>query len=269
VKASLAAKPAKHLLKDYQNFLSISYDTKSERPTMTFNGKNPDKLPPVKQDQMIYQNKIVDISNHEQRHLQFHTVFDNEKQVITVTYIKKRQMLQLKFGKNKQIARGKLSKPSLFPMKLQHDLLNWKVSLQYVVDGDKFILLINDKPFLSLPFKANATSAEPMNVEEGTIKLNGVQVHDGWCMWTEDTIVGWYRLAADLQPTTEINLSHLRCSSTNMINTLIDVLGRTIDEEQGLKKLTIDSFSDHNSLQEWPLEQLLHKSPHLEHLEIR
>ena len=53
-----------------------------------------------------------------------------------------------------------------------------------------------------------------------------------------------------------------------MLNTLIDVLGRTIDKEQGLKRLTVDHFCDRNSLQDWPLEQLLLKSPHLEYLKI-
>ena len=49
-----------------------------------------------------------------------------------------------------------------------------------------------------------------------------------------------------------------------MLNTLIDVLGRTIDKEQGLKRLTVDGFDDKNILQDWPLEQLLLKSPNLE-----
>lgn len=142
------------------------------------------------------------------------------------------------------------------------------MALHYVVDGNKFILFINDKPFLSMPFKANAESAEPMNIEKGEIKLNDVPVHEGWCMWTEDTSGEWYSMSGDLQPTTEIYLKEIKCSSNNMVSTLIDVLGRTINEEQGLRKLTINRWFDQNNLQDWPLEQLLHKSPHLEYLEI-
>ena len=68
VRARLAAKPLKYVLEDfYQNYLSISYDWQNERPTMTFNGTNPDNLPPVKQDQLIYQHKVVDLSNDTQR----------------------------------------------------------------------------------------------------------------------------------------------------------------------------------------------------------
>ena len=112
--------------------------------------------------------------------------------------------------------------------------MNWKLSLSYAVEGDKFLLFINDIPFLALPFKADVTSAEPMNIEEGIIKLNDVQVHEGWAQWTPDTVKLWYQEAADLQPTTEITLLALNCSTSNMLNTLIDVLGRTIDTEQGL-----------------------------------
>ena len=132
-----------------------------------------------------------------------------------------------------------MNHPNLFPLIFQDNVLSWKLSLHYSVAEDKFHLFINDKPFLSLPFKADVSGSEPMNIENGEIKLNDIQVHKGWCMWTEDTIKGWYKDAADLQPTTEIYLRSLRCSSTNMVNTLIDVLGRTINEEQGLKKLII------------------------------
>ena len=53
-----------------------------------------------------------------------------------------------------------------------------------------------------------------------------------------------------------------------MVNTLIDVLGRTVSTEQGLQKLTIEHFGDQNSLQVWPLEQLVFRSPHLQYLHI-
>ena len=70
--------------------------------------------------------------------------------------------------------RKKLNNPALFPLILQTDELGWKLSLGYDVDEDKFVLYINDIPFLALPFKADVTSAGPMNIESGTIKLNGV-----------------------------------------------------------------------------------------------
>ena len=112
--------------------------------------------------------------------------------------------------------------------------MKWKLSLSYAVQEDKFLLFINDIPFLALPFKADVTSAEPMNIEQGTIKLNDVQVHEGWAQWTPDTSKLWYEDTADMKPTTEIYLEDLECSSSNMLNTLVDVLGRTINTDLGL-----------------------------------
>ena len=147
-----------------------------------------------------------------------------------------------------QFCRKKLNNPALFPLKLQDDELQWKLSLSYTVEADKFLLFINDVPFLALPFKADVTSAGPMNIERGIIKLNDVQVHEGWAQWTPDTNKLWYQEAADLQPTTEIHLNRPRGSTSNMLNTLVDVLGRKINTEQGLQKLTIEDFYDQNNL---------------------
>ena len=122
----------------------------------------------------------------------------------------------------------------MFPLKLQDDELNWKLSLSYAVEEDKFLLFINDIPFLALPFKADVTSAGPMNIERGIIKLNDVKVHEGWAQWTPDTNKLWYQEAAHLQPTTEIYLEDLKCSTSNMLNTLVDVLGRTVNTDLGL-----------------------------------
>ena len=49
---------------------------------------------------------------------------------------------------------------------------------------------------------------------------------------------------------------------------MISILGRTIDAEQGLKRLTIEGFADTNELQGWPLEQLVLRSPTLLNLKI-
>ena len=67
VKASLAAKPYKCLFKDYQVYLSVGYDLEKVRPTLSINGSDADKLPLAKEAQLIYQNKIVEASDHKQR----------------------------------------------------------------------------------------------------------------------------------------------------------------------------------------------------------
>ena len=49
---------------------------------------------------------------------------------------------------------------------------------------------------------------------------------------------------------------------------MLNVLGRAIDTERGLKRLTIVRFCDENELQGWPLEQLVLRSPMLLNLKI-
>ena len=48
------------MLKDFQKYLSFWYDTVSGRLMMKYDGRDPEKLPMLRKDQLIYQNKIVD-----------------------------------------------------------------------------------------------------------------------------------------------------------------------------------------------------------------
>ena len=67
VKATLASKPVKYLLKDLQKYLSIRYDMVRYRLTMKYDGTDPEKFPSAKKDKRIYQNKIVDATVNDQR----------------------------------------------------------------------------------------------------------------------------------------------------------------------------------------------------------
>ena len=67
VKEILASKPIKHFLKNLQKHLSIGYDMLSGRLTMKYDGTDTEKLPPLKKDLLIYQNKIVDVTVNDQR----------------------------------------------------------------------------------------------------------------------------------------------------------------------------------------------------------
>ena len=60
----------------------------------------------------------------------------------------------------------------------------------------------------------------------------------------------------------------LKCSSSEVVTSMFEDLGRVIDKEQGLKKLTVINFFDENALEEWPLHQIVIKSPNLESLTI-
>jgi len=58
------------------------------------------------------------------------------------------------------------------------------------------------------------------------------------------------------------------CSSSEVLNSIFEDIGRAIDEVQGLKKLAIEMFMDQNTLEEWPLSQIVLKSRNLEYLQI-
>ena len=73
----------------------------------------------------------------------------------------------------------KLTQSDLFPVKLQDDELNWKITLNYDTETDAFLLHINGVSFLQMPFQSEVNLEGPQNIERGTIKLNGVEVHTG------------------------------------------------------------------------------------------
>ena len=46
----------------------------------------------------------------------------------------------------------KLSQPGVFPIMVQDDELQWKVSLNYDASTNQLVLNINDRPFISMPY---------------------------------------------------------------------------------------------------------------------
>ena len=269
-KESLAAKPVKHVLEKSQSHISIWFDLAADHLKLNYEGMGADKFPAVEKKLQICQNKIVVESNADYRQTQFHAVYDNKRYVITVTYQKKRKMIELRFNKRKEVARNKkLTQPGVFPMKLQDDELSWKLSLYYEVQEDAFVLFINDVPFLWLPYQAEIEHSGPQNIDKGEIYINDTKVSAGFAQYTPDTVQEWVE-EFGLEPTTEIELvGPVRFSSSEVLNSLIDDLGRTIDVNEGLKKLSIEAFHDcENDLQEWPLSQLVLRSPNLEELRI-
>lgn len=119
------------------------------------------------------------------------------------TYFMKRKHMELKFKKKKEIVKGKkLSQPGMFPINMQDDENQWKFSLDYDVQGDTFILHIDDEPFLGLPYQSELTPTGPENILAGGIKLNEVQVHAGFRQYKAHDFEDW-RVEHKLQPTTD------------------------------------------------------------------
>ena len=73
----------------------------------------------------------------------------------------------------------------------------------------------------------------------------------------------------DIEAITELKMYNIRFSSPQVVNALFDEIGCNIDQERGLKKLSLYFFyREEHTIQEWPLSQILAKSLHLEHLQI-
>ena len=107
--------------------------------------------------------------------------------------------------------------------------MEWKVALSYYVPADKFALTINDLPFDGMPFQAEVTPEGPQNIDSGLIKLNNEQVHTGFGQYEPETFLR-YAMSEGLLPTTDIYIGgSFMCSSTEVVNSVFDDLGRTIN----------------------------------------
>ena len=73
---------------------------------MMYDGADADKLPRLKEDFKIYQNKIVDTTMSDQRLLQYHTIYNDERHVVSVSYLWRRRIFELRFKKKSHIVRG-------------------------------------------------------------------------------------------------------------------------------------------------------------------
>ena len=129
-------------------------------------------------------------------------------------------------------------------------------------------MFINDLAFFLMPYQAEAIPAGPQNITRGTIALNGEYVHAGWAQYysgfVEDKCEEF-----KISSITEVDLYNIESSSPQAMNSLLDDIGYNIDQGQGLKKLKLHFNNDENdTIQEWPLSQILARSPLLEHLEI-
>ena len=84
-----------------------------------------------------------------------------------------------------------MSDPTLFPLNLQDNELQWKISLNYHLLGDNFLLSINGKSFHQMPTQTEVNPEGPMNITRGAITLNDVVVVDGWAQYTANSIEEW------------------------------------------------------------------------------
>ena len=92
------------------------------------------------------------------------------------------------------------------------------------------MLSINGIDFLSMPYTAEIEPTGPQNIECGEIKLNDEVVHSQFLQYTANAFNDLID-EKELQPTTDMFIGYLSCSSAEVVNSVIDCLGRSIDEE--------------------------------------
>ena len=103
----------------------------------------------------------------------------------------------------------------------------------------------------------------PQNIEGGEIKFNGVVANDGFKQYRQ-----WKDYIIKVPVVTDVYISHLMCSSAEVVNSVLDDIGRLIWPGRGLNSIEIFYFRDRNTLMQWPLSQFAAQSHHLQILEI-
>ena len=79
------------------------------------------------------------------------------------------------------------------------------------------------------------------------------ELHEGWAQWNRNTFLDWLN-ELNKEPVTEISIRDIECTSSDVVNSVLDFLGGTIDPERGLRYLTIDNYCTRRALEAWPLE---------------
>ena len=107
--------------------------------------------------------------------------------------------------------------------------------MNYAALTDVFLLDINGVPFPEMPLQTEVNPKGPQNILGGVIMLNGAEVHDGsFVQYTADTFEEMHSVI-EYEPVTDIEIkSRFGCTSSEVLNSVIDELGRAVDEEQGL-----------------------------------
>ena len=95
-------------------------------------------------------------------------------------------------------------------------------------------MAINGVSFPDMPLQTEVDKEGPQNIQTGAIMLNGQEVHSGWVQYAADTFDEMHSVI-EYEPVTDIEIKGgFRCTSSEVLNSMIDELGNAVDEEQGL-----------------------------------
>ena len=85
-----------------------------------------------------------------------------------------------------------------------------------------------------MPLQTEVNKEGAQNIQGGVIQLNLQEVHSGWVQYTADTFEEMHSVI-EYEPVTDIEIKDKFSSTSSEVhNSVIDELGRAVDEEQGL-----------------------------------
>ena len=85
-----------------------------------------------------------------------------------------------------------------------------------------------------MPLQTEVNKEDTQNIQGGVIQLNLQEVHSGWVKYTADTFDEMHSVI-EYEPVTDIEIKDkFSSTSSEVLNSVIDELGRAVDEEQGL-----------------------------------
>ena len=85
-----------------------------------------------------------------------------------------------------------------------------------------------------MPLQTEVNPEGPQNILRGVIMLNGQEVHKGFVQYMADTFDEMHSVI-EYEPVSDIEIKDGFCTtSSEVLNSLIEELGRVVDEEKGL-----------------------------------
>ena len=102
--------------------------------------------------------------------------------------------------------------------------------MNYATLTDAFLLDINGISFPKMPLQTEVNPEGAQNIERGTIMLNGEEVLEGWVQYTADKFDEMHSVI-EYEPVTDIEIKEFSSTSSEVLNSVVDELGRAVDEE--------------------------------------
>ena len=195
---------------------------------------------------------MVDLSTANVKRVNFFVVLRNVRYIIGASYNRSKRECQVEFGEAKSSVKGhELSDPLCFPVALKgRGDTPWSIELTaYDSVMDTFLLTVNGNSFMEMP-EGEIMNEGPQLIKEGEILLNGKSALQGVKQYQE-----WKEGLPKQPEVTEVCIDDLKCSSSAVLNSIIDDISQCIDpyELVGLRSFELRGFRNMVNFEKWPL----------------